>query len=586
MVETTRTAAEAKDLRLGVLFGAMVLVATVIIVRLFVLMVLDHQYYLQQADVSHGLFVELFPKRGSIFAQSVKTKEEFPLAMNRDHFTVFADTRAITSDDAAKSAVEKLAEIFGYDDEKKATLYEQLNKRTDPYEPIEHKVDEETVEKIKTAEIQGIHFNRNPLRVYPEGTLAAQVVGFVGKNDEGVDIGSYGLEGYWQTMLAGEEGFVEGERGAGGKRIPIVGTLKKAQEDGGDILLTIDRTLQYHTCEILRRYMIHFDASGAMLLITDPHTGAVRVMCSLPDFDPSTYNIVESNEVYNNKAIFTPYEPGSIFKPIATAAALNEGLITPDSYFYDKGSVDANCTKDIKNADGQIYKDTTMTGVLENSINTGMVHIAELLGKKKLREYIELFGFGVKTGIALNTEVSGQVDSLYNNDRDELDCYTATASFGQGITATPLQLVSAFGAIANGGTLMKPYIVEEIRHPSGKIERFKAQEVRRVISRKSASLLSGMLTSVIDNGQAKAARVNGYYVAGKTGTAQIAEHGVYIDDTNHSFIGFGPVENPAFVIMIKLERPQNSRFSSGSAAPAFAEIAKFVLDYYEIPPTR
>ncbi|MBT4153408.1 MAG: penicillin-binding protein 2 [Candidatus Magasanikbacteria bacterium] len=586
MQESTLHVAENKNLRLGILFGGMVLVGCIIIARLFFLMVINHDYYKQQADGSHGLFVELFPKRGSVFAQSTKTKEEFPLAMNRDHFTVFADTRRIKTDDAAETAAEKLSAIFGYDDEQKYALFLQLNKRTDPYEPLVHKVDEETVDKIKRAEVEGIHFNRTPLRVYPEGPVAAQVVGFVGKDEGGNDKGSYGVEGYWQQVLAGEEGFLEGERSAGGKRIPLVGTLKKAQEDGADILLTIDRTLQYHTCEILRRYMTHFEATGASLVILDPHTGAVRVMCSLPDFDPNTYNKVESIEVYNNKAIFTPYEPGSIFKPVAIAAALNEGLITPDSYFYDTGSVDANCLKEIKNADGQIYKDTTMTGVLENSINTGMVHAVELLGKKVFREYVEQFGFGVKAGVALNTEVSGQVDSLYRNDRDELDCYTATASFGQGITATPLQMASAFGAIANGGTLLKPYVVEEVRYPSGKIERYKAQEVRRVISRQSAALLSGMLASVIDNGQAKAAQVEGYYVAGKTGTAQIAEKGVYIDDTNHSFIGFGPVENPAFVIMVKLERPQNARFSSGSAAPAFGEIAKFVMDYLEIPPTR
>lgn len=560
-------------------------VMLVITCRLFFLMVLNHQFYADVAAGSHELYAKLFPKRGRIYMQDTRTNEEFPLAMNRDVFLLYADTRLIEDDDTAEYVAGELALLLGYDDEQRLALYYKLNKRDDPYEPIEQRIEDELKTQIEQRSFPGIAFVRRSERFYPEGNLASTVVGFVGKDDNGKDIGRYGLEGYWQDMLAGNQGFLAGIRGAGGSLITSAANTSEAAKDGSDLLLTIDRTLEYHACEQLRAAMKEYEAESASLVMMDPYTGAIIAMCSLPDFDPNTYNKVESVAVYNNTSIFTPYEPGSIFKPITMAGAVNEELVTPSSYFYDSGEKADLCQKPIKNADGKINEDTTMTGVLENSINTGIVYVAEQLGKRKFREYVEDFGFGVKEGITLHKEVSGTIETLSINKGDDIDCYGATASFGQGITATPLQMVASFAPLANGGHLMQPYIVEEIRHPDGSIERVKPKEIRQVISSRAASLMAGMLVSVVDSGHAGGAAVPGYYIAGKTGTAQIAEKGKYTDETNHSFVGFGPVDNPKFVMIVKFEKPQR-RFSSATAAPTFGKIAAFALTYYGIAPTR
>jgi len=576
---------ESGDPRLRFMLGLFFIISIIIIGRLIILMIFQHSFYVALAAGSQEIYKSLFPTRGQIYIQDSRTGEEYPLAMNRDYFIVYVDTRLIKTDEEAKSVAEKLAEIFGYDDEKKFQVYLQLNKRNDPYEPIENKVEEFIVDKLKEANLLGIAFSRSPLRYYPEGNLAVHVVGFLGKNNDGNDIGRYGIEGYWQKELAGNGGFFEGAKSVGGGRIPLAGWNFKPAENGVDILLTIDRTLQYKACKRLLEASEEYGATSASLVILEPATGKIRTMCGVPDFDPNYYNMVESVSTYNNDAIFTPYEPGSIFKPVAMAAALNEDLVTPDTYFYDSGFVDSGCTKPIKNAGEKIYKDQTMSGVLENSINTGMVQVVKFLGKNKFRQYVEDFGFGIKTGIELDSEASGTIDSLSQNKGDEVDCYTATASFGQGLTATPLQIVSAFSAIANGGSLMKPYIVEELRYPSGKIERFYPKEIRKVLNNRSAMILSGMLVNVIDRGQASVARVDGYYIAGKTGTAQIPGPGGYTEETNHSFVGFGPVDDPKFAMIIKFEKPKRE-YSSTTAAPVFADIAKFILEYYQVPPNR
>ena len=556
-----------------------------IVCRLFFLMVLQHGFYTALAAGTHTLYSQLFPERGTIYIQDSRTEEEYPVALNKDVFTVFADTRNIQTEEEATHVADVLAETFGYDNEKKLELFYKIHNTHDPYEPIEKGVEEDVVNMLKKKDVTGVGFVRQSARFYPEGNLAAQTIGFVGKNDSGSDIGRYGIEGYWNEELTGSGGFLEASRSLAGGVIPLAGKSFKPAKDGSDILLTVDRTLQYMACERLRAAMIEYEATSASLIILNPRTGAIRAMCSLPDFDPNIYGQVENTRMYNNTNIFTPYEPGSIFKPIAMAAVLNEDLLTPDSLFYDSGSREARCTKPIKNADGKVYEDQTMTGVLENSINTGMVYVVETLGKNPFITYVEKFGFGVKTGIRLSSETTGTIDSLYQNKNVQIDCYTATASFGQGITVTPLQMVSAFASIANEGKMMRPYIVEEIRNADGKIERTHPKVSAEIMSSKSASLLSAMLVRVVDNGHAGLAGVPGYYVAGKTGTAQIAGPGGYTDETNHSFIGFAPVDDPAFVMLVKFEKPQRV-FSASTAAPVFGDIAAFILDYYQIAPTR
>ena len=574
-----------EDTRIRVASVIIAIISCILIVRLFMIMVLQHDFYSALAAGSQEIYSQLIPERGDIYVQDSRTGETYPVALNRDVFLMYVDTRDITSDEAAEHVAAELAETLGYDDEKKFALYLQINKRTDPYEPIEAVLPEEKMEQIREKKLEGIRFIRKPQRFYPESALAAHVIGFLGKDKEGNNVGNYGIEGYFDQELSGTGGFLEGARSASGGWIPLAGRLFKPAENGVDIMLTLDRTIQYKACEMLRAAAEVYKAEGAALVVMNPNTGAILAMCSYPDFNPNSYSKVENIQVYNNTSIFTPYEIGSVFKPIPMAAAINEELVGPDSPFYDPGVRTDICSTPVRNADSKIYKDTTMTGVLENSINTGMVHIAERLGKNKFLEYIVNFGFGVKTGISLDTEVSGNIDTLYVNKGNSIDCYAATAAFGQGITATPLQMVSAYSAIANGGKLLKPYIVEEIQYANNKVEKTRPKEVKQVISKRASSLVSGMLVRVVDAGHATGAGVEGHYVAGKTGTAQIAGQGGYIDATNHSFVGFAPVNDPKFVMLVKFEKPQ-VRFSSSTAAPTFGKIAKFILNYYQVAPVR
>lgn len=573
------------DIRLRLIFIFFSLLAAVITARLFFFMIIQGDFYAALAGSSREVFSNLFPERGQIFFQDSRTGEEHPAAMNRDYFLVYADTREIKSDAEAEEIAKKLADVFNYDDEKKLAVFKQLNRRDDPYEPIENKVDEAVVDKLRELKLLGIGFIRKTFRFYPEGKLGAQVIGFLGKDEKGNDVGRYGIEGYWQKELAGSGGFVEGARSPAGGIIPLAGWSFSSAQDGVDLVLTIDRSLQYYACEKLARAKQEYGATSAALIITDPKTGAIRAMCSVPEFDPNQYGKVESGDAYNNSAIFTPYEPGSVFKPITMAAALSEGAVTVDSTFNDTGSRAGLCSKPIKNAAEKIYNYQNMSGILENSINTGIVYVAEKLGKKKFIEYVENFGFGIKTGVELDSEVSGNIDTLYENKNDKIDCYTATASFGQGITATPLQMLFAFSAIANGGKLFKPYIVDEIKRADGSVDKTKPKEIRQVVDSRAAMLVSGMLVNVIDSGHAKQAAVKGYYVGGKTGTAQIPGPGGYTTETNHTFVGFAPVVDPKFAMIVKFEKPQRM-WADGTAAPVFGQVADFVLDYYGVPPER
>jgi cell division protein FtsI (penicillin-binding protein 3)/stage V sporulation protein D (sporulation-specific penicillin-binding protein) len=262
------------------------------------------------------------------------------------------------------------------------------------------------------------------------------------------------------------------------------------------------------------------------------------------------------------------------------AAALDLGKVTPETTYEDTGEVKID-RYTIRNFDDKAHGVNTMTQVLENSLNTGAMFAVEKVGKENFTKYVKAFGFGRLAGITLDKESAGDISSLNKKG----DIYYLTASFGQGIMTTPMQLVSAYAAIANNGKLVKPYIVSEVIKPTGEIVKTQTQETKQVLTPKTAALLTGMMVSVIEKGYDKKARVNGYYLAGKTGTAQIASSGGgYGAQTIHTFMGFGPVSNPKFVVLIKVDKPQGPRFASDSLGPSFRQLCQFLVNYYQIPP--
>jgi cell division protein FtsI (penicillin-binding protein 3)/stage V sporulation protein D (sporulation-specific penicillin-binding protein) len=320
------------------------------------------------------------------------------------------------------------------------------------------------------------------------------------------------------------------------------------------------------------------------VVIIQPSTGKIIAMCNVPDFDPNDYGNVENISVYNNAAIFDAYEPGSVLKPIVMSAALDAGVVSPTETYEDAGEVKID-EYTIRNSDLKAHGIQTMTEVLEKSLNTGMIYVMRQMGGEIMTRYLENYGFGTLSGIELDSESEGVKDALYN----DAEIYYATASYGQGITATPLQIALAYGAMANGGWLMKPYIVEEKRYNDGTVEETQPQRVRQVINEKSATTIGAMMVSVVENGHGKYAQVDGYYIAGKTGTAQVAKKdgvGYEENKTIGSFAGYGPVENPQFAMVVRIDYPKTTQWGESTAAPIFGEVAEFILDYLEIPPTR
>ncbi|MBU1036679.1 penicillin-binding protein 2 [Patescibacteria group bacterium] len=564
--------------RLTILSAAFFLLTALIVVKLLKLQVIDHSLYLDIAQQQHFATDELMPERGGIFIHDYQSGQEklYPVALNRKNYLVYAVPNEV--DDAANYA-KILAPVLEMEGE---VLFDRLFKENDIYEPLKHHLDEEKRQEIEDLNLDGIRFEEEVVRYYPEENIGSHVLGFVGYDGDRL-IGRYGVEGYWEEELAGQKGSFLFERDASGRLIPIAQRIKAEEKNGTDIILTLDRSIQFTACSALQTTVLRHGADNGSVIIINPATGAILAMCNYPDFDPNKYNEVEDISVYNNLAIFEAYEPGSIMKGITMAMALDTGKVTPATTYEDTGSVEISGYT-IRNSDEQAHGIKTMTEVLEESLNTGAIFVARTVGQELFQQYYKNFGFGQLTNIQTETENPGDIKSLgYPNE-----IFMATASFGQGITVTPLQITAAFSAIANKGKLMKPYIVDEIRYPDGKVEKIKPQFIRQVVTQQTAITLSAMLASVVKYGHAQQAGVPGYYIAGKTGTAQVADPytgGYSADKTIHSFVGFAPVDNPRYVMLIKLDHPRGVRFAASSVAPLFGELSQFLLNYFHVPPS-
>ncbi len=570
------------DGRLFYLVGFFWLLTFIIIFRLFYLQVWKYSYYNALAVNTHEIYKQLFPTRGSIYIQDSRPgwKQEYPVAIEKPFFLVYAVPRDIPPDKLT-TTTDFIAKLLKYDEKKKQDLVSRLGKSGDPYEPIANQVESDTLEKIKLAKLTGINWTLKNYRYYPESRDLSNLLGFVGSDLDGNFIGRYGVEGGWDKELSGRSGFLAGQRGAIGELISTAGKITQYSQDGVDLLLTIDRSLQNKVCQELKNGGKNYQAKSGAAVMLDAKTGAVRAMCSYPDFDPNKYYETTEATAFNNTAIFTPYEPGSVFKPITMAIGLDLELVSPNTLFNDPG-VRVIDNYRIYNALQKQYGTVTMTQVLENSINTGMIWVEEKIGLKRFNEYVKKFGFGEKTGLQLDGETTGDISSLEKTAA----IYGANGSFGQGFTITPLQLATAYTALANGGKLMKPYIVQEIRYPSGQREKIEPQITANVISARAQKLLTGMLTAVVEKGYSYiGVKMDHYYVAGKTGTAQIAGGGGYTDQTNHTFVGYLPANDPQFVLLIKYETPQRA-WAESTAAPTFKNIAEFAVKYYGLKEDR
>lgn len=563
--------------RLDYLRFVFVALGAIIGLRLFIVQLVQHGYYEALAVDNHELFEELFPERGEVLVHDrYSTTGTVPIATNKVLYEVHAEPKHIVDAQAASDALSPLLSI------PKDDLKKKLDKPDDPEELLKRRVSEEVVNAIKELKLKGIYFVEEQWRYYPEGEYMAHLTGYFGYSDTD-KVGQYGLEGYFDKELAGQVGYISGEKDALGRFLTIGDNFIQEAVDGDDLVLTIDKNIQYNACTKLKKETERLSAKESSLIVMDPETGAVIAMCNYPTFDPNTYNEVESIEVFANSAVTDAYEPGSVFKAITMAAGLDTGSVTPNTTYEDKGEVRVGGFP-ITNFDGRTYGTQDMKTVLEKSLNLGTIFVVQQTGNEAFRDYVQAFGFGEPTGIELSNEQAGNITSL-----DSLkDVYSYTGSYGHGITTTPLQMINAYAAIANQGTLMQPYIVEKRIVSSGAEIPTEPTELGQPISADTARTLTAMLVNVVDTGTAHLIhqKLPNYYIAGKTGTSLVAENGTY-DASRHNdtMVGYGPVSDPKFVMLIKMDEPQ-SQYAEGSVVPIWGDIAKDIINYYRIPPDR
>lgn len=527
-------------------------------VQLYNLQLNKNAFYERRAEAQQTASGMLEPNRGMVYVID-KNGNRIPAILNKKFNLIYAVPKEI-SDPAAVAA--GIAEIIGMP---KIEIEKRLAKKGDLYEVLKMKATEEEVDAVEKLAVGGIYVKKELGRYYPLGTLASHVLGYVGPVDEEekketgyAEKGRYGIEKQFNDELAGVKGIVKGDR-------------VEPPRDGKDIELTIDRNIQAQGEEIIKKLVEQWGAESATVIVQEPQTGKILAMGNYPTFDPNRYQDAEMKN-FINQAVQSVYEPGSVMKPITMASGIDSGKITPDTAYNDTGSVTLN-KRTIKNWDMKAYGRTTMTGVIEHSLNVGTVFAQRTMGNEIFKDYfINRFAFGESTGIALPGERKGDLSAVLEGK----DVNYATAAFGQGIAITPLKMVSAISAVANRGILMRPIIRADE----------KPQEVRQVVSEEAARQVAEMMVSAVYVN--KLAEIPNYQIAGKTGTAYVPNFGGkgYSNDVVNTYEGFAPAYDPKFTILIKLERPKGAPLAGQTVVPAFKELAQYILNYYAIAPDK
>ncbi|MCX7881277.1 MAG: penicillin-binding protein 2 [Patescibacteria group bacterium] len=538
----------------------------IIIGKLFYLQIINQNVFWQN---NYLQVKKILPERGKIY-----DRFGLPLVINKTAYLLYLEPKKIIDE---KELVEKIDKVLNLGT---ATIEAKIDKKKD-WISLKDNLDKNKKQEIESLKIKGVGFEEHLARDYPESSLAAHLLGFVGKNYQGEDVGYFGIEGFYDKDLRGIAGVLKTERDPQGQPI-FIGTQEKINaEDGRDLYLTIDKSIQTMVKKKLTEGIDRYKAKQGCVIVTDPSTLEILALVCLPDFDPENY-FLSSEELFKNPAISNLYEPGSIFKPLIMAAALEEKAVKATDFYNEDGPVKVG-EYAIKTWNNKYEGKISMTRILEKSSNVGMVYVGERLGQKKIYSYLKKFGFGELTEIDLQGEISGYLKSL----TEWYPINYATVTFGQGLAVTPIQMIRAFSSIINGGYLLKPYVVKKIVSFDGREVKIEKKIIRRVISEQTSTIIKKMLYSTVENGEIKWAKPKGYQIGGKTGTAQIPIKGYY-DPTKTvaSFIGFAPVDKPRFIVLVSLFQLETSPWGSETAAPLFFEIAKELLIYYNIAPEQ
>jgi cell division protein FtsI/penicillin-binding protein 2 len=566
--------------RLRVLSAFVLFFGVLFIGRLYFLQVVHHEDFRKEAEKQYVATLPNLYNRGSIYFHEKDGRLVAAATINSGY--VIAIAPKVLSD--SEKMYHILNEVTPIDHDE-FTI--KAAKKDDPYEEVASRVSEEAANKLKAMKLPGVQIFRETWRYYPGGSLAAQVLGFVGYKGDQL-VGRYGLESYYNDVLSrtSENLYVNFFAELFTNISDTLFDRKKTGE--GDLVLTIEPTVQSYFEGELQSIMDEWKSDETGGIIMDPKTGAIYAMAMNPSFDLNQYGKVKSPSLFGNPTVEGVHEMGSIMKPLTMAAGLDAGVVTAKTTYNDTGRITLN-NKTFSNYDGRGRgPNTTMQQVLNDSLNTGVAFVVEKLGNQRFADYVlKKYHLGEETGI----DLPGEVQGLMSNLSSKRDIEFATASFGQGIAVTPINMIAALSTLGNGGYTVSPHIIDEIHYTSGKIKKFTPNPPEQVLQKETSDEITRMLVTVVDKallgGKVK---IPEYSIAAKTGTAQIVDPatGKYYDDRYlHTFFGYFPAYDPKFIVFMYTYHPKNgAEFASHTLTMSFMRTTKFLLHYYSVPPDR
>ena len=560
--------------RLRVVATLFVIFGVLLILRLIQVQILDHPRFEAEARDAHFWAQEVVGPRGAIL-----DRNGLPLVTGIDTFEIHIDREAWEQEPSnERLAVEELSRMLGVEEQ---TIRSIVGFGGGRDVLLALNVPFGLGETITAEGLPGVKITPASLRRYAEGGLASQLLGFVGRDNQGLS----GVEFDFDGVLRGRPGLLVFERDSIGNPIPFGAQAQEPVQAGADLVLTIDKGLQRIAEKHLAQAMEDTGARGGTILMMDPFTGDILAVASAPTFNVNELDLADPStdfSLFRNRAVTDIYEPGSVFKVITMASAVDAGVVGPNTPFIDTGAIVVGA-RTIRNFDLGFHGKQTMTQVLQRSLNTGAAWVATQLGASRFYDYIEAFGFGQRTGSGLAGEAPGILKEPGNLFWSEVDL--ATNSFGQGISVTPLQIVRAYSVIANGGELLRPRILRSVITEDG-VQDFPVIHEGRVISEETSASLRLMMQAVVDGVAFHPAQTPGWPVSGKSGTSDIVENGVYLEDESiASFAGFAPADDPRVVVLVKLDRPQGEIFGGVVAAPVFSAVLADVLPALGVHPS-
>lgn len=560
--------------RIRIVAVCVFLVAVVFLVRLFSLQIINNNFYAEKADRQYISPSGNVFNRGDIYF-SKKDGSLVSAASVTTGFKIAINPKEIKDE---KEIFEKLSPYLKMDEE---TFLAKASRKDDPYEEIATGLTKEQITEIESLKIKGLSTFKQNWRNYPSGNLASHSIGFLAYKGDDL-VGQYGLERFYNDILSKpkNEAYVN-------FFAEVFSNIKKTLSDTakGDIVTTIEPVVEHELQKELGSIMEKWTADQAGGIIINPINGEIYAMSGLPDFDLNNFKEVKNTGVYRNPLVENVFEFGSVIKPLVIAAGLDAGVITPKTQYYDSGSVVVD-KKVINNFDKKGRGTVTIQDVLNQSLNTGMVFTEQKLGHERFRNYMKSYGIGEKTGIDLPNETSGLIRNLESPRNIEY----ANASFGQGIALTPIEAVRAFSILANGGNMITPHLVKEIKYENGLSKKKEYPYTKtNILGKEATDTITEMLIKVYETYDSGRHKMPNYTVATKTGTAQIAKEtgGGYYDDRNmHSFFGYFPARDPKFLIFLYVKNPRGVKYASQTLIPPFNNLTKFLINYYNLPPDR